>query len=394
MLNDGLYATDSMGNIDPQPFTMAKGAGRRGRGQMELYKRGELPGPNDALTRYLTRSIELETSKLPKNKPVVVMIHGFQFDPASLVFTPPHHHKADNPHARIYHWEEHSEELEMRHHSASWPLGLGFRPDDDGAEGLCIAFGWYSNPGFFSSLFRHGQNFYAKAYESAENSAWQLVCVLEVLTRVLKRKVDLFCHSLGSRVVLRAMAQAVQPLPQLAEAGPLSNLIELTDRVILLAGAETVLEAQLMMSRLNRWSNRTGGTVDLPSFYNFTSRENDVLDKLGENFGPSAAGPKQVIGHNGLEALDPSWVDIQLDDADVAGWFRGKGYRVSGDNQSSVFAVLDHWIHYTWRENMRLYRDMLRKRKRWTIKSLKEAEPEIFGQVRLLRGPGAMGFSH
>jgi hypothetical protein len=397
MLGDGIYAPDELGTIDYREFSMQRGKDHRGTGSMPLYSRGSLPEDDDPLSKYLSRSLEIEASALKKNQPVTVMIHGFQFDPAMTFIAPPHHHKADNPHARLYHFEKHPLEVEMRHHSTSWPLGLGFEQDDGGRHGLCIAFGWYSNPGFFSSLFSHGLNFYAKAYNEAETAAWQLVCLLHVLTRRLNRPVDLFCHSLGSRVVIRALAQAVQPEPNLAASGQaLSHLIELTDRVILLAGAEKVLEAQLMMSRLNRWSNELGGMVELPDFYNITSRENDVLDKLGENFGPAAAGSKQVIGHNGLEALDPSWVDIQLDAPEVAAWFRKRKYTVSGDNTSSVLAVLDHWIHYTWPDNMRVYRDILRARAKWKIADLKKQKvggTEVFNQVRLMRGPGAVGFT-
>ncbi len=393
VLGDGLYAPDSVGNITDTKFSTRRGADRRGLGRMPLYPRGELPGAEDDLTQYLTRSLEIEAKKLPKGKPVTVLIHGFQFDPATTVLRPPHHHKADNPHARLYHFEEYPEEVEMRHHSTSWPLGLGYEEGDEGRTGLCIGFGWYSNPGFFSSLFDHGLNFYAKAYNEAENAAWQLVCLLDVLAKALKRPIDLFCHSLGSRVAVRALAQAVSPAENLGDAPPAVDAVACVDRVLILAGAEKVLEAQLMVSRLNRLMASTRAVKRVPHVYNVVSRENDVLDKLGENFGPAAAGSKQVIGHNGLEARDPNWLDIQLDDEDVAAWFLGRGYRISGDNTSSLFTVLDHWIHYTWRENMRVYHDILRDRAKWKIDALKKVKSgNLFDQVRLLRGPGAMGF--
>ena len=394
MLGDGLYAPDHIGNIVHESFSMQRGADRRGTGRMLLYSRGQLPGADDDLTRYLSRSLEVEAKRLPRNKPVAILVHGFQFDPAMTIMRPPHHHKADNPHARLYHFETHPEDVEMRHHSTSWPLGLGFKEDDEGRAGLCVGFGWYSNPGFFSSLFDHGLNFYAKAYNEAENAAWQLVCVIDALSRILNRPIDLFCHSLGSRVVVRALAQAASPTPNLGGGAPAIGVVKTIDRVLILAGAEKVLEAQLMMSRLNRLKQSSAPINKLPSFYNVLSRENDVLDKLGENFGPAAAGSKQVIGHNGLEARDPSWLDIQLDDDDVASWFRNRGYRISGDNSSSVFTVLDHWIHYTWRDNMRVYHDIIRDRAKWNIPNLKRVRSgKVFDQVRLLRGPGAIGFN-
>lgn len=386
LLRDGIYAPDHRGVItETRPFSATRGRDRRGAGRMPLYTRPARPAPGDDLMRYLERSLEVEAAALPADAPIVVLVNGFQFDPATAFFSPPHHHKADNPHVRIYHFEEYPQEVEMRHHSTGWPRGLGFADGDAGANGLAIGFGWYSNPGFFSSLFAHGKNFYALAYEFAETAAWQLACTIEALAELMPgRRIDLFCHSLGSRVVVRALAQCADcPDPR----GPLAlpGAVEAVDRALILAGAEKVLEAQLMMSRLNR--ARADGTVGrIPDFYNFVSRENDVLDKLGENFGPASPGSKQVIGHNGLEALDPSWTDLQLDHPDVVAWFDQRGYSISGDNTSSVFAVLDHWIHYTWRGNMAVYRDILRDRDAWKIADLKQ-HTGIFDTVRLNRGP-------
>lgn len=398
MLNDGIYAPDDVGTIDYQPFALNRGRNRRGLGRMNLYARGRRPRKTDSLWKYLERSLKVEAANLPDDKPVTVLVHGFQFDPAVVFVRPPHHHKADNPHARLYHFERHELAREMREHSTSWPLGLGFSHDDSGRDGLCIGFGWYSNPSFFSSLFRHGKNFYAKAYDNAETAAWQLACVLEVLTTILDRPVDLFCHSLGSRVVIRALAMAVSPLPNLggdehgsASEQAIGKVLGKVERVLLLAGAETVLEAQLMMTHLNAWKAESASGGRVPNFYNIVSRENDVLDKLGENFGSAAPGSKQVIGHNGLESLDPAWLDIQLDDPRVAAWFSDRGFRVSGDN-TGVFAVLDHWIHYTWPDNMRVYHDILRDRAAWQIGPLKTDRPDIFNRSRLNRGAGLRGF--
>lgn len=172
MLGDGLYAPDHRGIITaPDPFKTGRGRDGRGTGSMGAYQRAQRPKPGDALFRYLERSLTIEAKKLDDGAPLVVMVHGFQFDPSTGFFDPPHHHKADNPHVRVYHFAEHPEEVEIRHHSTGWPRGLGFQDGDRGETGLAIAFGWYSNPGFFSSLFAHGLNFYAKAYQLAETAA-------------------------------------------------------------------------------------------------------------------------------------------------------------------------------------------------------------------------------
>ena len=284
----------------------------------------------------------------------------------------------------------------MRHHSTGWPRGIGIVQDDGGANGLAIAFGWDSDPSPLGSLLKHGLNHYAVAYQRAEDAAWHLVAVLEQIVRLRPgRPIDLFCHSLGSRVVVRAIARAADRELPTGLKRRLYPIVEAIDRVIILAGAEKVMEAQLMMRRLHRTLNEPEPETDLeysniPSFYNVVSRENDVLDHLGENFMPSSPGPKEVIGHNGLEANDPNWVDIQLDDDIVAAWFKNhaNSYQVSGDNTSGLLTVWDHWIHYTWPDNMRVYKDILRDRRNWRVATLKQQKYRnkvVFDSLRVGR---------
>ena len=402
LLEDGLYAPDAQGAISyTGRFSMARGAGRRGLGRMGMMGRRELPRPRHPLGQYLKKALAAEDADAPDDPagaPLVVLVHGFQFDPSKACFSPPHHPKAENPHCRLYHFEEFDQDIEMRHRSTGWPRGLGMEEDDGGAMGLAIGFGWDSDPSPLQSLVKHGLNHYAVAYQRAEEAAWQLVAVLDRLVALRPgRKVDLFCHSLGSRVVVRAIARAADRVMPEELKPRLHAIVKAIDRVIILAGAEKVMEAQLMMQRLNRTATDPDGETspgvgDIPSFYNVVSRENDVLDHLGENFMPSAAGSKQVIGHNGLEANDPHWLDIQLDDAVVAAWFKERDYRVSGDNTSGLFTILDHWIHYTWRENMRVYRDILRNRADWNIGELKGAKhggTVVFDSLRILGRSGA-----
>ncbi len=399
LLEDGLYAPDTRGVISyAGPFRRARGAGRRGLGHIGKIARNYLPNTEHPLCRYLERAIEIEDASAPEDKssaPLVVLVHGFQFDPARAYFSPPHHPKADNPHCRLYHFEQHDQDIEMRYHSTGWPYGLGMEPGDGGAKGLAIGFGWDSDPSFWD----HGLNPYVVAYDRAEVAAWHLVATLDQIATLLpKRPIDLFCHSLGSRVVIRAIAQAADREAPDELKPRLHAVIAALDRVILLAGAERVMEAQLMMRRLNhgllKASERAKALFPkVPAFYNIVSRENDVLDKLAENFGPAAPGSKQVVGHNGLEALDPNWVDIQLDDSTVADWFLRRGYHVSGDNTSGLFTVLDHWIHYTWRDNMRVYNDILRDRARWKISDLKAEKQDgkrIFDSLRIRSNSGSL----
>ena len=122
-----------------------------------------------------------------------------------------------------------------------------------------------------------------------------------------------------------------------------------------------------MMRRLE--SMRGGGI----RFYNVVSRENDVLDLLGENFGPRTFGNSNVIGHNGLDMEEytnlANWLNLQIDGAKLMRWMaENRGLKVSGDRPGNVW---DHWYYYTYRGNMELYRSILRHRTEWDIALLR-----------------------
>lgn len=365
VLKDTAYAPLPEGTILMEDYAGGNKANLRGRldrlsyeTQRQVLDRDpaafERMAPN--LQHYFERAVPARTSDLRPGAPVVVMVHGFLFDPRQAVGDDPK--ESDNPHGRLYHFVEGDEGEEQRHHTSSWPLHLGFSLDDvTGSQGFAIAFGWHSQPGFASSLINHFQNFYARAYDYAGQTAWVLVHVLDRLSQVLPgHPIDLFCHSLGSRVVVRALQMACSYRP---------SLLPRLGRVLLLGGAEYVVEAQVMMRRL-----LDGNFQSLPSFYNIVSRENDVLDKLGENFGPRTFGNSQVIGHNGLEAgqKNPNWMDLRIDGREVQEWMEPRGFQVSGDRPGNIW---DHWYYYTFRGNMRLYREILRNREDWTLGALR-----------------------
>jgi hypothetical protein len=334
-----------------------------GLGQTEKLSRPDLPADDGDLSDLLTRLVTPAIKDLGA-QPVVVMVHGFLFDPRDTVSSAPG--ESDNPHSRIYHFQTQPAN-EVREHTTGWPVHLGFdAADTTGKSGLAFAFGWNSRPGFASSLISHFQNFYARSYENAEQAAWSLVCCLHVLHRLLpeNQRIDLFCHSLGSRVVVRAIAL-------MAKDGH-TDVLKRIDRAIILGGAEYVVEARLMLQRLS--------AVDMKGhiqFYNMVSRENDVLDKLGENFGPRTFGNSNVIGHNGLDvedpkSLGPTWLDLQIDGKKLADWMSAspRNITVSGDNPESIW---DHWYYYTHHGNMELYHKLLRERAAWKIDDLRVA---------------------
>ena len=164
-----------------------------------------------ALDTYFERRVLKVAAKLPPDAPVIVMVNGFLFDPRVAVTRDPK--DTDNPHGRIFHFFPGHAADEIRHHTTGWPLRLGFQETDDGEHGLAVAFGWYSQPGHATSLISHGQNFYARAYDLGRSASWSLLRVLRVLSGMFSsegRQIDIFCHSLGSVVVIRALAIAAK----------------------------------------------------------------------------------------------------------------------------------------------------------------------------------------
>ena len=348
------------GFLEPNAYVEGGGGGRV---RSAIRRRSQLDD-------YLENTIARVAPELPDAAPVTVMVNGFLFDPRVAVTCDPK--DTDNPHGRIFHFKERDESEEIRHHTTGWPLHLGFHESDDGEHGLAVAFGWYSQPGLATSLISHGQNFYARAYSLGRAASWPLLRVLRALSSILTsqgRSIDIFCHSLGSVVVIRALAIAAKHrFPFLDSIG----------RVIVLGGSEYTGEAQLMYNRIAEVGRRRGWNAHLgPQFYNIVSRENDVLDWFAENFGPKSFFSKtQVVGHNGLEARKGAerWIDLQIDGGDLTDWFRDNfGVRVSGDNPGEIW---DHWYYYTHRGNMELYRRILREREDWSIAALREHDPK------------------
>ena len=168
LLEDGLYAPDTRGMISyTGRFSQEVKYGPCGLGCMGKVPRRELPEEDHPLGQYLQVSLEIEDADAPEDlsaAPLIVLVNGFLYDPSKAYFSPPHHPKADNPHCRLYHFEEFDQDIEMRHHSTGWPRGLGIEEDDSGANGLAIGFGWDSDPSPLGSLLKHGLNHYAVAY--------------------------------------------------------------------------------------------------------------------------------------------------------------------------------------------------------------------------------------
>ncbi len=371
LFKDHLFAPTSHGSLEDLDYNPRK---KERHGRLEIsshYRHTGHPlsvavnGTSD-LDRYLAHKVAEVAANLSEKEPVTVMVNGFLFDPRQAVTRDPK--DTDNPHGRIFHFNDNVSE-EVRHHTTSWPLRLGFQEHDRGEHGLAVAFGWYSQPGFASSLISHFENFYARAYDLAEDASWPLLRVLRALSKLdalAGKPIDIFCHSLGSVVVIRALATAAEhDLPLLRRIG----------RVIVLGGSEYCDEARTMYSFVRDSLQRQGiDQDDEPCFYNIVSRENAVLDILAENFGPRGFfSNTQVIGHNGLKNSKHAerWIDLQIDGEDLTAWLREPhGLDISGDNPGEMW---DHWYYYTHRGNMDFYTRILRDRADWSVSVLRDS---------------------
>jgi len=281
----------------------------------------------------------------PKGAPIVILIHGFMYDPEGA--------SAANPHGELY---AETRAPKRRSRRASWPHGLGFT--ETGIEdGLCVAFAWQSRPRPLASLIGAARNFFSAAYERAPAAADALLSVIRTLRAARPdAEIDLFCHSLGARVVLSALKRA-------AASGEADAL----GRVILLGGAEFAGEARAAMATLD---HRLGASRT--QVFNIISRENDLYDALFEIFAPRAGAgmrPKGgALGRNGLGERREDWIDLQLDHPEFGRFLAERGARLASGRRAAC-----HWSFYTRPGAMRFYRRILRCREDWSIEALRAA---------------------
>lgn len=187
----------------------------------------------------------------------IIGVCGFNFDPAS---------KTDNP-AQLY---------------ADWSTMLD-RPVD--------GFAWYSSVPTPGGILRAWANGYLDRYRYAyQMLAPRAAHDLADKIAGTKGQVTIVCHSLGSRVTLRALTM-VEPAK--------------VDRILILDGAELQLSAGIAIDEAE-----TRGA--LPQILNICVRHDRVLRDLGSwaslNLGT-------CIGYGGFKEPRPKeWRDLFLDD--------------------------------------------------------------------------------
>ncbi len=342
--------------------------------------------------------------------PVVVFVHGFQYEPRRPVVA---RTKSDNPHRAIFHFDETPDGPgsleERRRHITPWfaraMLEAG-RGQPDECTGLAVGYSYASYGGVPERFLprtwdrvrtravpipRIGSlpQVYVNAYQDAEKAGFGLAAVLTQLRAKLDdeglehKNIDIFCHSLGVRTVLSALALVAQRWPNDLTLGRI-------DRVIMLNGACYWGQAAYALANIS-----FAASEPRPQFYNFTSRSDDVLAYLadhkvpqilqdeaseelsleeprqksllrdGRTIGMAGKPPNALYDFFGEDYSD--WIDIPLDSARVAGWGSRKGFRLKGRR---AFSLGDHCMSFTHPGNWALYRAILHERDGWATSDL------------------------
>ncbi|HEY1187087.1 MAG TPA: hypothetical protein VGE74_05485 [Gemmata sp.] len=220
---------------------------------------------------------------------------------------------------------------------------------------------------------------YSEPYKRAERAGEVLARAIQATSTALPdTPVDLFCHSLGSRVVLQSLRKIAEWEKQ--GVAEFKGVLRRVGRVILVGGAEYAVHAQGVLDAL-----RDAGAKDGPLFYNFMARRDRVLDILAQKCRPVDKNLTRTIGLVGLDTAqkDKRWIDLQIDKVDGAHplnrWLKDKrnGMAVAGADR---FGVLNHWYYFTDKGNMDVFRAILHDRPTWDVTKLREEQiPERAG---------------
>ena len=249
---------------------------------------------------------------IPEGAPIILMVHGYRFSPS----VPAH-----DPFGSILA----PTRLRPGSRALSWPRHLGFGRGDP-MEGLGVAYGWEARGTFW------------RAHAEARRAGDSLAELVEGLRAAMPgRPVHAVAHSLGARVVLRAVG--------LLPAGAVG-------RVVLMSPAEHRGAARAAMA------SDAGRTAEVISV---RSAENRAFDAALQLLVPM---PQPVLGL-GVAGL-PNWLD--LDPCDPA--LREAARRLGHPIASRRWRVC-HYSSYARPGMMRLYRTLLREPERVPLSALR-----------------------
>lgn len=235
--------------------------------------------------------------------PVIVMVHGFKYDPD---------YAPCSPHSTIFALKTRPDRTD----DVLWPRHLGFgtgRSD----EGLAIAFGWRARGNIW------------RAFRASRMAGQHLAEVIREVRRIAPdRPVHIITHSMGSEVGL----EALEHLP----AHSVKRLIALT-------GASFASRAAATMN------SPAGKTCEL---FNVTSRENDLFDFGFERLTAPPAPNDRAMGHG---VLTPNTVNIQIDCPDTLEALEPFGGQIARPARR-----ICHWSGYTRPGAMAFYARLMR----------------------------------
>ncbi|HEU0221288.1 MAG TPA: alpha/beta hydrolase [Paracoccaceae bacterium] len=293
---------------------------------------------------------------LPEAAPIVILIHGYRFDPAD---------PAHDPHRLIFAPAPARASWKL----PSWPGGLGFA-GGAAAQGLCIGFGWPARAGHMRTLLASGRTGFAEVYHRAGALGGALAGLIEAIAeRAPGRPIDILAHSLGARVAVAAM-------PHLSSRGGRA-----LGRMILLGGAEFAGRAEAAFT--------AAPDTAQPEVYSVTARHNDLYDALFERFAPRGKGADHALAR-GMPRLR-NWLSLQIDHPRVRAWAASYGIRLEAPDRR-----ICHWGFYTLPGAMTLYAHILRERAVWSVAALRgtpaleEQEPR-WARLRPLPRPPRLG---
>ena len=251
--------------------------------------------------------------------PVMILIHGFKYDPDR---------RPCSPHHTIFGREAHP----ARATHGSWLRHLGFGTGLRD-EGLALAFGWRAR----GNLWR--------AERSARAAGQHLAQVIrDMRTLNPDRPVHAITHSMGSEVIFEAL-HALRP-------GDISRIVTLT-------------AATYASRAIAAMQTPAGRAAEL---FNITSRENDVFDFMYERLIAPPARGDRAMG-KGLDL--PNAVNVQLDCLQTLDTLPRFGGHVAPPGRRVC-----HWSGYTRPGALRVYARALRAPEAVPLPALRAALPE------------------
>lgn len=250
--------------------------------------------------------------------PVIIMIHGFKYEPDR---------GAHCPHTTIFAGTAQP----FAQDDVQWMRHMGFGTGDPN-EGLAIAFAWPARGNLWDA-------------KRAAQSAGQLLerVIATVRSRAPHRPIHLVSHSMGSEVVF----EALHKLPSRS-----------VDRIVTLTGASYKGRAIAAMQ------TEAGCSAEL---INVTSRENDLFDFMYERL-ITPDLPRDCAMGRGIDL--PNAVTLQLDCTRTLDLLARFGGHISKPKRR-----ICRWSGYTRPGALRFYARAIRQSEAVPLAALRQALP-------------------